>query len=103
MTYVARRVTFDFVIEGFRHKGLRELHETGRSAKIDSKLTVRCTDVLDALEAANNLKDLNVPGFSLHPLKGKPVRYSIHVNGPWCVTFEWDPPRALRVDLEQYH
>jgi len=91
------------VIENFRHKGLRELYETGKSAKIDARLTQRCSDVLDALQAAGNLKDLNLPGLSLHPLKGKPVRYRIHVNGPWCVTFEWDSPRAFRVDLEQYH
>lgn len=91
------------VIEGFRSKGLKQLHDTGHSAKVDARLTQRCTDVLDALEAANNLKDLNLPGFSLHPLKGKPVRHSIHVNGPWCITFEWDAPRAYRVDLEQYH
>jgi proteic killer suppression protein len=103
LTYVTRRVTFKAVIESFRHKGLRELHETGRSAKIDTKLTQRCTDVLDALETANNLKDLNLPGFSLHPLKGNPVRHSIYVNGPWCVTFEWDAPKAIRVDLVQYH
>jgi hypothetical protein len=24
-------------------------------------------------------------------------------NGPWCITFEWENGRALRVDLEQYH
>jgi plasmid maintenance system killer protein len=32
-----------------------------------------------------------------------PKRYSIHVNGPWCITFEWKQGEALRVDLEQYH
>ena len=103
LTHDAHGVTLVSVIESFRHKGLKELNETGHSAKVDAMLTQRCTDVLDALEAANNLKDLNLPGFSLHPLKGKPVRHSIHVNGPWCITFEWDAPRAFRVDLEQYH
>jgi len=29
--------------------------------------------------------------------------YSIHVNGPWSITFEWEQGEALRVDLEQYH
>jgi proteic killer suppression protein len=103
LTDDTRGVTFQDVIESFRHKGLKELHDSGHSAKVDTRLTQRCTDVLDALDAANNLKDLNLPGFSLHALKGKPVRHSIHVNGPWCITFEWDAPRAFRVDLEQYH
>jgi plasmid maintenance system killer protein len=24
------------------------------------------------------------------------------VNGPWCLTFEWEGEDAIRVDLEQY-
>ena len=58
---------------------------------------------LDALDSAETLAALNVPGFNFHPLRGKPTRYSLHVNGPWCITFEWDDGEALRVDLEQYH
>jgi plasmid maintenance system killer protein len=35
-----------------------------------------------------------------HPeRKGKPLRYSIHVNGPWCITFRWDGGNATEVDL----
>jgi toxin HigB-1 len=91
------------LIESFRHRGLKELFETGRSARVDPKLVRRCVDVLDALDAANALNDVNLPGFGLHQLQGKPVRHSIEVNGPWRITFEWEAPRARRVDLEQYH
>jgi len=27
----------------------------------------------------------------------------VHVNGPWCITFEFDGENAMRVDFEQYH
>ncbi len=91
------------MIATFKHKGLKELFETGKSAKVDARLHQRCSDVLDAIEAAVNQQDLNLPGFNFHPLRGKPVRYSMHVNGPWAITFEWDAPKASRVDLEQYH
>ena len=91
------------MIGSFRHKGLKELFESRKSAKVDSRLHQRCSDVLDAIEAAVNQQDLNLPGFNFHPLKGKPVRYSFHVNGPWTITFEWDAPKASRIDLEQYH
>jgi toxin HigB-1 len=91
------------LIESFRHRGLKELFETGRSGRVDPRLIQRCADVLDALDVANSLNDLNLPGFQLHTLQGKPVRHSIHVNGPRCITFEWDAPRAYKVDLEQYH
>jgi toxin HigB-1 len=47
--------------------------------------------------------DLNIPGFQFHPLRGKPLRYSVHVNGPWCITFEFHDGDAWRVDLENYH
>ncbi len=58
---------------------------------------------LRALSAATSPSELNVPGFDFHPLRGKPKRYSIHVNGPFCLTFEWIEADAWRVDLEQYH
>jgi toxin HigB-1 len=59
---------------------------------------------LDAIDKAARLAALNQPGVDFHPLRSsRPRRYSIHVNGPWCITFEWHDGRALRVDLEQYH
>jgi len=58
---------------------------------------------LDALDQVTILADLNVPGFAFRHLTGKPTRYSLHVNGPWCTTFEWIEGDAWGVDLEQYH
>jgi proteic killer suppression protein len=91
------------VIRSFRHKGLRELFETGASRRVRQDLHGRALRRLDVLESAETLVALNLPGFNFHPLRGKPTRYSLHVNGPWCITFEWDDGEALRVDLEQYH
>jgi toxin HigB-1 len=59
---------------------------------------------LEALDAARRPKDMDVPGYDFHALRGfEPTRYSVHVNGHWCITFEFDEADALRVDLEQYH
>ncbi len=91
------------MIESFRHRGLKELFETGKSARIGASLHRRAIVRLDALEAAPKLSALNQPGFDFHPLAGLPERYSIHINGPWCITFEWVDGKAMRVDLEQYH
>lgn len=92
------------MIRSFRHKGLAELFRTGKSARVRPDLQARSLRRLDALNAADDLAEMNMPGFDFHPLKGhKPTRYSLHVNGPWCVTFEWVDGDALRVDLEQYH
>jgi toxin HigB-1 len=92
------------MIRSFRHKGLADLYHKGNAAKVRQDLQARVLRRLDALNAARDLAELNSPGFAFHPLKGhKPTRYSLHVNGPWCITFEWSDGDALRVDLEQYH
>ena len=91
------------MIRGFRHKGLKELWEKGRSAAVAESLRTRCIRRLDALERAESLSELNLPGFNLHVLRGKPARHAIAVNGPWRMTFAWEKSDALQVDLEQYH
>ena len=91
------------MIKSFRHKGLAELFERGSSRKVRQDLQSRSLRRLDALDQAESLTDMNVPGFDFHTLHGVPKRYSIHVNGPWCITFEWEDGDALKVDIEQYH
>lgn len=92
------------MIRSFRSKGLQELWAKGATAKIDAKFHKRVLARLDALEAAERPDDLNIPGFDFHSLKGfKPTRYTMHVNGPWCMTFEFDGKDATQVDFEQYH
>ncbi|MFM7785767.1 MAG: type II toxin-antitoxin system RelE/ParE family toxin [Gammaproteobacteria bacterium] len=77
---------------------------SGTRTRIDRRLHKRILERLDALDAAERPEDMNVPGFDFHPLKGfDPGRYTVHVNGPWCITFEFSAGDAHRVDFEQYH
>jgi toxin HigB-1 len=104
LTLVSYPPTPARVIRSFKHKGLSELWSTGRTTRIDAKLFRRLLSRLDALDAAARPEDVNLPGFDFHALKGfKPIRYTVHVNGPWCVTFEFDGADAVHVDFEQYH
>jgi proteic killer suppression protein len=92
------------VIKSFRHKGLAELFAAGKSAKVAPDLRRRILVRLDALDAAAAPVELDQPGFDFHRLRGfDPPRYTIHVNGPWCITFGWEDDGPARVDLEQYH
>jgi proteic killer suppression protein len=92
------------MIRSFRHKGLAELWSAGRTRKIDSKLHARILARLDRVNVAVRPEEMNLPGFDYHALKGfSPVRYTVHVNGPWCITFEFGEGDAWRVDFEQYH
>ena len=91
------------MIRSFRHKGLKELFEKGSSARVQKALQDRCLRRLDALDRTTAAQDMNVPGFDFHALHRSPRRYTVHVNGPWCITFEFEEGDAFRVDLEQYH
>ena len=91
------------MIASFKHKGLKELYEKGASPKLHKALVERALRRLDAIDMAKTPGALNVPGFDFHGLRGKPKRYSVHVNGPWCITFEWQGENAVNVDLENYH
>jgi proteic killer suppression protein len=91
------------MIRSFRHKGLQEPFEKGTTARIQKTLHERCLRRLDALDRASRPEDMRVPGFDFHVLHGRPLRYTVHDNGPWCITFELKDGDALRVDLEQYH
>ena len=91
------------MIGRFRHRGLAGLFLENDSRRVKSDLVARCERRLSAMAAAESLMDLRVPGFVFHRLHGAPVRYSIHVNGPWTITFEWGDGSAGRIDLERYH
>jgi len=91
------------MIKSFKHRGLAELFDQGHSRRVAYDLQARSLRCLAVLDQAESLSDLNIPGFNFYGLQGRPKRYSIHVNGPWCLTFEWEEGEVLRVDLEQYH
>ena len=71
------------MIKNFKHKGLQTLFETGKTAKIEKRMHKRILQRLDALDAAIEPEDMNLPGFNFHTLTGKkPKQFTIHVNGP---------------------
>jgi len=47
---------------------------------------------------------MNVPGWQLHPLRGKLVgHWSVWVSGNWRLTFRFDNGDAILVDYVDYH
>ncbi|MBR0682226.1 hypothetical protein GXW74_17175 [Roseomonas eburnea] len=91
------------MIVSFRHRGLRAFFERDDPAGVRPDLVERVRSRLSALNAAKAVDELNLPGWRLHRLHGKPVRWALAVNGPWRITFEWGARGPERVDLEQYH
>jgi addiction module HigA family antidote len=75
------------MIESFKNKGLAELFAKGSTRRIDARMPRRILIILEALDQAATAEAMNVPGLNFHALRGfDPSRYTVHVNGPWCVT-----------------
>jgi len=92
------------VLRSFKSRALRALWENNNRSKLDARMADRILRRLDLLLAAERPEEMNLPGFNFHRLSGpRTGTYSVHVNGPWCITFEWDGTDAIRIDLEQYH
>ena len=92
------------MIQSFRHKGLRRFYETGSLAGIQPKHGNRLRILLVALDTAQTVGDMDVPGFRLHPLRGSEKgRWSVWVNGNWRITFEFRDGQAYVLDYEDYH
>ena len=59
---------------------------------------------LARLDIAQNLDDLDLPGYRLHPLKGdQKGRWAISVTGKWRMTFRFEDNDVHELDLENYH
>lgn len=88
------------MIKSFKHKGLKHFFETGNQAGIRAKIKMQ----LAAIDTAQVIDDINLPGFALHPLKGdRQGLWSISVNGNWRITFEFIDGNAFILNYEDYH
>lgn len=92
------------MLESFRHKGLRRFFESGKTTGIQARHAKRLRLQLAAVDTAQCIDDMRIPGYRLHPLKGKAKgRWSIWVSGNWRLTFEFDGGDVHVLDYEDYH
>ena len=91
------------LVGGFRHKGLREIHATGRTRRIGIDHARKCGRILQLLEIAERPADMNIAGFHFHGLQGGPKRWSVRVTGNYRITFGWSGKDAVDIDFEDYH
>ena len=92
------------MIKSFRHKGIRQFFERGTKSGIQANHAGRLRLQLAALDTAQTIDDMDLPGYKLHPLKGRMKnRWSIWVSGNWRLTFEFKDGNVFVVDYEDYH
>lgn len=92
------------MIRSFRHKGLETFFRSGSKKGILAEHANRLVRILDRLDAAQELRDMNYPRSGLHPLSGdKKGQYAVKVSGNWRVFFEFSDGDAYLVDYDDYH
>lgn len=93
------------MIETFKSKGLQELFEKGKTSKLPQERVKKVKMILAVLDAATELKDLNIPAFRLHKLKKPPLDgfYSVDVSGNYRIVFRFDNGVVSEVDYLDTH
>ena len=92
------------MIETFKSKALAAYWNKGDGSKLSAASLPRIGMLLQALNAATVPEDMNLPGYHFHQLSGRDAgRFSVRVTANWRLTFAWEHPNALKVDLEDYH
>ncbi len=92
------------MIKTFNHKGLEDFFYSGVKKGIRPEHANKLEIILDRLNSANEICDMNYPGSALHQLKGdKKGQYSVKVSGNWRVFFKFINGDAYIVYYDDYH
>ncbi len=92
------------MIESFRHKGLEDFFYDGTKRGIQPNHAFRLSRIVDVLNAATTIQDINFPGSGLHQLQPRQDnRWAIKVSGNWRVTFRFEAGNVYEIDYEDYH
>jgi toxin HigB-1 len=92
------------MIKSFKHKGLQELFENGKTKRISTDFCPRLLRQMDAINQADIPEQLNFPGYDLHELKGELAGFwAMKVNKNWRLTFTFIGGNAVDLNLEDYH
>ena len=92
------------MIASFKHRGLKRFYDQGDAKKIAPDHRRKIADILTALDSAQEIEDLNLATFHLHPLTGdRKGTWSVTIRANWRITFEFNNGKAYNVDYEDYH
>ncbi len=93
-----------FMIQSFKHKGLKLFFEEGNGKKLPADMLPRIELILSALYASEEIEGMNLPTFRLHALKGDlKDYYAVTVRANWRIIFTFKDGHAFKVDFVDYH
>ncbi len=80
------------------------MFEKGSTSGIQPQHKTRLRRILALLATSDTIQDMDLPGLSLHELKGKKRgTWSVKVSGNWRVTFQIRNGDIVEVNYEDYH
>ena len=92
------------MIRSFKHRGLKRLFERDDRGGIRPDLVNAVQEILTVLDDAAAPRDLSLPGYRLHPLKGGLKGFwSVTVRANWRIIFRFEETDAVDVELIDYH
>ena len=92
------------MICSFRHRGLKRLFVRGDRRQVRPDQVDKIERILARLDQASQVDDMNLPGWRLHPLKGRLKGFwAVDVSGNWRIVFRFEKGEAFDVDLVDYH
>ena len=104
MQSVTLQYIIKLMIKSFKHKGLKLFFENGDVKGINPDHAKKLRIILNSIDFAEAITDLNFPQYRLHKLKGDfKNHWSIHVNGNYKITFKFEEKNAYILDYQDYH
>ncbi len=92
------------MIKSWLHKELQNFFETGSKAGIPAAHPDRLSERLLLLNRAKDVKEMNLPAYRLHQLKGdRNDIWSARVSGNRLLTFQFVESDAYAINYEDCH
>jgi len=92
------------MIKSLKHKGLEKFYDSGSTKGIQANHAKKLRMQLAALDTAQSIEDMDIPGYRLHQLTGdRKGIWTITVNANWRLTFEFEAGNVYILNYEDYH
>ena len=92
------------MIKSFKHKGLEKFYESGNTKGVQANHAKKLRMQLAALDTAQSIDDMDIPGYRLHQLTGdRRGIWTITVNANWRLTFKLEEGNVYILNYEDYH
>ena len=92
------------MIGTIRHRGLKRLFQRDDRSGLNAEQLPRIARMMDLLDVATRPKDLDLPGYRLHPLRGDLQGFwSVRITGNFRLIFRMKDGDVFDVDLVDYH